>query len=230
MSKKTSRVAASFCAVAIAGGGAGAAAVAFTHDSSSKTVTVAAPASGASNVAAGSALTVGQIAKESSPGVVEIDATSTDAGLPVPGQRWLELVRRGNRVRLRPEGRHRHERPRRRRCELDLGQVPGRFDVQGDRRRGRSFERPGGHPRQRAGVEADGSAARRLRARSPSVTASSRSATRSVSTTRSRPASSARSTVRSPRPTSRRSRARSRRTPRSTMATPAARSSTSPAR
>ena len=77
MSKKTSRVAASFCAVAIAGGGAGAAAVALTHDSSSKTVTVAAAAPAASNVSAGSTLTVGQIAKESSPGVVEIDSTST---------------------------------------------------------------------------------------------------------------------------------------------------------
>jgi putative serine protease PepD len=85
MSKKTSRVAASFCAVAIAGGGAGAAAVAFTHDSSSKTITVAAAAPSASNVAAGSALTVGQIAKESSPGVVEIDATSTNSGSPYPG-------------------------------------------------------------------------------------------------------------------------------------------------
>ena len=85
MSKKTSRVAASFCAVAIAGGGAGAAAVAFTHDSSSKTITVAAAAPSASNVASGSALTVGQIAKESSPGVVEIDATSTNSGSTYPG-------------------------------------------------------------------------------------------------------------------------------------------------
>ena len=85
MSKKTSRVAASFCAVAIAGGGAGAAAVALTHDSSSKTVTVAAATPAASNVASGSALTVGQIAKESSPGVVEIDATSTTSGSTYPG-------------------------------------------------------------------------------------------------------------------------------------------------
>jgi putative serine protease PepD len=86
MSKKSSRIAASFCAVAIAGGGAGAAAVALTHGSSSKTVTVAgAAAPAASNVASGTALTVGQIAKQSSPGVVEIDATSTNAGSPYPG-------------------------------------------------------------------------------------------------------------------------------------------------
>jgi putative serine protease PepD len=86
MSKKTSRIAASFCAVAIAAGGAGAAAVALTHGSSSKTVTVAgAAAPAASNVASGTALTVGQIAKQSSPGVVEIDATSTNAGSPYPG-------------------------------------------------------------------------------------------------------------------------------------------------
>jgi putative serine protease PepD len=83
MSKKTSRIAASFCAVAIAGGGAGAAAVALSDNSSSPTVTVAAPA--ASNVAAGTTLTVGQIAQQSSPGVVEIDATSTSGGSPYPG-------------------------------------------------------------------------------------------------------------------------------------------------
>src|SRR4051812_7304913 len=85
MSNKTSRIAASFCAVAIAGGGAGAAAVALTHGSSSKTVTVAAPAAGTSNVAAGSTLTVGEIAKQSSPGVVEIDATTTNGASPYPG-------------------------------------------------------------------------------------------------------------------------------------------------
>jgi putative serine protease PepD len=85
MSKKTSRVAASFCAVAIAGGGAGAAAVALTHSSSSQTVTVAAPAAAASNVAAATTLTVGEIAKQSSPGVVEIDATSTGGTSPYPG-------------------------------------------------------------------------------------------------------------------------------------------------
>jgi len=86
MSKKTSRVAASFCVVALAGGGAGAAAFALTHDSSSHTVTVSAPASGTSNVAAGTTLTVGQIAKQSSPGVVEIDATTNGGGSsPYPG-------------------------------------------------------------------------------------------------------------------------------------------------
>ena len=85
MSKKTSRIAASFCAVAIAGGVAGAAAVALATDHSSSTVTVAAPAAAAANVAAGTTLSVGQIAKQSSPGVVEIDATSTNAGSPYPG-------------------------------------------------------------------------------------------------------------------------------------------------
>jgi putative serine protease PepD len=85
MPNKTSRVAASFCVVAIAGGGAGAAAVALSHDSSSHTVTVAAPTPAPSNVAAGTTLSVGQIAKQSSPGVVEIDSTTANTGSPYPG-------------------------------------------------------------------------------------------------------------------------------------------------
>jgi len=85
MPNKTSRVAASFCVVAIAGGGAGAAAVALSHDSSSHTVTVAAPTPVPSNVANGTTLTVGQIAKQSSPGVVEIDSTTSNTGSPYPG-------------------------------------------------------------------------------------------------------------------------------------------------
>ncbi len=85
MSKKTSRVAASFCVVALAAGGAGAAAVALTHDSSSHVVTVAAPAA-ATSIAAGTTLTVGQIAKQSSPGVVEIDSITNGGGTsPYPG-------------------------------------------------------------------------------------------------------------------------------------------------
>ena len=85
MPNKTNRVAASFCVVALAGGGAGAAAVALSHNSSSHTVTVAAPAPAPSNVAAGTTLSVGQIAKQSSPGVVEIDSTTTNTGSPYPG-------------------------------------------------------------------------------------------------------------------------------------------------
>jgi putative serine protease PepD len=56
-----------------------------SHHSSPHTVTVAASAPAASNVAAGGALTVGQIAKQSSPGVVEIDSTSTNSSSPYPG-------------------------------------------------------------------------------------------------------------------------------------------------
>ena len=85
MPMKTSRIVASLGAVAIAGGGAGAAAVALTNNPSSPTVTVAAPTSAASNVAAGTTLSVGQIAKQSSPGVVEIDATSANGGSTYPG-------------------------------------------------------------------------------------------------------------------------------------------------
>ena len=153
MSKKTSRVAASFCVVAIAGGGAGAAAVALTHDSSSKTVTVAARARGVE--CRGGHDADRRPDREGFLARRRRDRRDLErVRLPVPGQRRLGLVRRGNRVRLRPEGRHRHERPRRRRRELDLGQVPGRLDLQGDGRRRGPFERPGGHPRQRARVEA----------------------------------------------------------------------------
>jgi putative serine protease PepD len=77
MARNRNRVAAALCVAAVAGGGAGAGAVALTHGSSShSTATVAAPAAPVANVAAGTTLTVGQIAKASSPGVVEIDAAT----------------------------------------------------------------------------------------------------------------------------------------------------------
>ena len=85
MSSKTSRVAASFAAVALVGGGAGAAVVALSQHSSTRTVTVSASAPAASNVAAGSTLSVGEIAKQSSSGVVEIDATTSGGASPYPG-------------------------------------------------------------------------------------------------------------------------------------------------
>jgi len=74
-------------AAALAGGGAGAAAVALSHGDSHTTSTAAAPvaASSANNVAATSALTLEQIAKQSTKSVVEVDATSTGSPSPYPG-------------------------------------------------------------------------------------------------------------------------------------------------
>ncbi|MBA3842723.1 MAG: trypsin-like peptidase domain-containing protein [Actinobacteria bacterium] len=80
MTRNRNRIAAALCVAAVAGGGAGAGAVALTHGSSpASSTTVAVPAASVSNVAAGLTLTVGQIAKQSSPGIVEIDATSASA-------------------------------------------------------------------------------------------------------------------------------------------------------
>jgi putative serine protease PepD len=77
MASTRNRVAVAVCVAALAGGGAGAGAVALSHNSSPKTATAAIQSPPASNVAASSALTVGQIAKQATPGVVEIDSVST---------------------------------------------------------------------------------------------------------------------------------------------------------
>jgi putative serine protease PepD len=83
MPKNRNRLAVAVSVAALAGGGAGAGVVALTHGSSHNTPTaVAAP--GISNVASAS-LTVGQIAKASIPGVVEVDATETATQSPFPG-------------------------------------------------------------------------------------------------------------------------------------------------
>jgi putative serine protease PepD len=83
MARNINRVAASVCVAAVAGGGVGAGAVALSHHSSSTPKTAAPPAT-ARNVAASSTLSVGQIARQSSPGVVEIDA-SVQTQSPFPG-------------------------------------------------------------------------------------------------------------------------------------------------
>jgi putative serine protease PepD len=87
MSKNRNRVVAALCAAAVAGGGAGAGAVALSHRSGSSGSPAAAVAtpSGAANTASGSALSVAQIAKQSTKSVVEVDATSTNNQSPYPG-------------------------------------------------------------------------------------------------------------------------------------------------
>jgi putative serine protease PepD len=85
MSTNRNRVVAALCVAAVAGGGAGAGAVALSHRSSNATPSVAAAAPQVSNTAAGAALSVAQIAKQSTAGVVEVDATSTSNQSPFPG-------------------------------------------------------------------------------------------------------------------------------------------------
>ncbi|HUZ82151.1 MAG TPA: trypsin-like peptidase domain-containing protein [Gaiellaceae bacterium] len=85
MPSNRNRIVATVAAAALAGGGAGAGAVALSHGSTHTTTTVevAAPGNGRSNVA-NSALSVGQIAKATTPGIVEIDATSAGTTSPFP--------------------------------------------------------------------------------------------------------------------------------------------------
>ena len=75
MGTSRNRTAVALCVAALAGGGAGAGAVALTHGGSHSPAAVAAPAASSSNIAS-TALSVGQIAKQATPGVVEVDATS----------------------------------------------------------------------------------------------------------------------------------------------------------
>ncbi len=83
MPRNTNRIAATVAVAVLAGAGAGAGAVALSHDSSHTTTTVVSAATGSSNIA-DSALTVGEIAKATTPGVVEIDSTSTGGGSTYP--------------------------------------------------------------------------------------------------------------------------------------------------
>ena len=85
MPRTTNRIAAAVAVAALAGAGAGAGALALTRGATHTTTTVlAAPAAG-SNIAASSTLSVGQIAKATTPGIVEIDAVSAGGGSPFPG-------------------------------------------------------------------------------------------------------------------------------------------------
>jgi putative serine protease PepD len=83
MARNRSRLAAAVAVAALAGGGAGAGAVALTQTSSHSTPTAAAPPSVSSVSTA--ALSVGQIAKNSIPSVVEIDAAQAATQSPFPG-------------------------------------------------------------------------------------------------------------------------------------------------
>jgi putative serine protease PepD len=78
------KVGAAIAAAAIAGGGAGAGAVALTHDSHGAATPVAVAVTPASNTAT-SSLSVAQIANQSIPGVVEVDATGISSQSPYPG-------------------------------------------------------------------------------------------------------------------------------------------------
>ena len=84
MPRKNNRLAAAVAVAALAGGGAGAGAVALSHGSSHPATKAAVSAPSTTNVAS-SQLTVGQIAKAVTPGVVEIDATSSSSNSPFPG-------------------------------------------------------------------------------------------------------------------------------------------------
>ena len=112
MPRYTNRIAAVVAVAAVGGAGVGAGALALSRGSTHTTTTVVAAAAGSSNIA-DSTLSVGQIAKATTPGVVEIDSTSSGGGSTYPVRQPGLAVGRGNRLRLRHEGRHRHERPRR---------------------------------------------------------------------------------------------------------------------
>jgi putative serine protease PepD len=85
MPRNANTLAVAVAAAALAGAGAGAGAVAFSNGGSHHTSSVpASPAGQIAMLAASSSLSVGQIAKQSTPGVVEVDATSTSTQSPYP--------------------------------------------------------------------------------------------------------------------------------------------------
>jgi putative serine protease PepD len=83
MPRKKARIAAAVSAAALVGAGVGGGAVALTHRGS-PAAPIAVTAPNVSNTATG-ALSVGQIAKAATPGVVEIDSTQTGSSSPFPG-------------------------------------------------------------------------------------------------------------------------------------------------
>jgi putative serine protease PepD len=86
MPSNSKTLAVAVAAAALAGGGAGAGAVALSHGSSPHSAAAATSpaASSANNVAATSALTLEQIATQSTKSVVEVDATLTASQSPYP--------------------------------------------------------------------------------------------------------------------------------------------------
>jgi putative serine protease PepD len=86
MPSNSKTLAVAIAAAALAGGGAGAGAVALSHSSSPHVAAAAPPVatSSANNVAATSALSLEEIAKQSTKSVVEVDATLTASQSPYP--------------------------------------------------------------------------------------------------------------------------------------------------
>jgi putative serine protease PepD len=83
MPRNRARIAVAVSAAALVGAGAGGGAVALTHHGSSPAAPAAVAAPNVANTATGS-LSVGQIAKAATPGVVEIDAAQSESSSPFP--------------------------------------------------------------------------------------------------------------------------------------------------
>ena len=83
MPRNRARIVAVVSAAALVGAGVGGGAVALTHHGSKPAAPVAVAAPNVSNTAS-AALSVGQIAKAATPGVVEIDSTQTSTDSPFP--------------------------------------------------------------------------------------------------------------------------------------------------
>jgi putative serine protease PepD len=84
MPRTTNRVVAAVAVAALAGVGVGAGALALSRGSTHTTTTVVAASTASSNIA-NSTLSVGQIAKATTPGIVEIDVVESGTGSTFPG-------------------------------------------------------------------------------------------------------------------------------------------------
>ncbi len=83
MPRTTNRVVAAVAVAALAGAGAGAGALALSRGSTHTTTTVVAASTASSNIA-NATLSVGQIAKATTPGIVEIDVVESGTGSTFP--------------------------------------------------------------------------------------------------------------------------------------------------
>ena len=84
MPRKTNRIAATVAVAALAGAGAGAGALALSRGSTHTTTTVVAASAASSNIA-NSTLSVGQIAKATTPGSSRSTSSTTGSGSTFPG-------------------------------------------------------------------------------------------------------------------------------------------------
>ena len=152
------RIAAVVAAAALVGGGAGAViTIATGHDSSRNAVTTTVVAQ-RSNVANGD-LTVGQIAKDATGSVVEVDSTSTSSSSPFPGGGSTSAEGTGFVYDTKGDiltNEHVVDGASSVRVKFSDGYV------QGEGRRHRHRDRRRGDPRQRAGLEARAADARGL--------------------------------------------------------------------